>query len=53
MEMETFNFKCIKIYLTMVFELNNLDIKNRTIYIVADNTTSHIVITRGILSTWI
>ena len=53
METETFKFKCTKIYLTMVFEINNLDIKNRTIYIVADNTITHIAITRGILSTWI
>ena len=53
METETFKFKCIKIYLTMPFELNNLDIKNRTIYIVADNAISYIGKTRGIVSTWI
>jgi hypothetical protein len=37
----------------MAFEINNLDIKNITIYIVAYNITTHIGITRGILTTWI
>jgi hypothetical protein len=37
----------------MVFEINNLDIKNRTIYIVSYNIMTHIGITRGMLITWI